>query len=193
MLNVNSSLSRLSAAGLLVAVIAGGFFLGALPIAKKFDDYERQISERESLLIQNRLLASRGVALKEERDALGEYLSARSGFLQGESRELIGAALQDLMKRLAAREGATLSSTQTLTAEDDSGFRKVVLRINMTAEIGAVQAILHSLETSRPLLFIDNLELRATSLRAKRQDDAETPLQLRFDLYGFVGQAGEQT
>lgn len=189
----NSVTSRLSALGLLFALVGCIVLLVALPLIGQFDDYERKIATRESLLAQNHLLAARGLALKGKRDRLQDDLSKRAGFLQGSSSELISAALQDRLKRLTTRAGATLNSTQALTAEAESGFGKVRLRVNMTAEIDAIQGILHDLESSRPLLFVDNLELRTVSLRSGRGGQAIAPLQVRFDLYGFTSSVGEGT
>lgn len=185
--------SRFIAVSLFLALMASFLLFCVLPLAGQFDDYKRKIAERESLLAQSRLIGARAPVLKSERDKLREDLAARGGFLQGESSELISAALQDRLKRLAARTGATLNSTQALATAEEGGFRKLQLRVNMTAPISAVQSILHDLESSKPLLFVDNLELRAVSLRGARDEQTTAPLQVRFDLHGFVRQSGNET
>ena len=61
------------------------------------------------------------------------------------------------------------------------------MRVQLTATLGSFARILHALESGKPYVFIDNLDVknrRARKTAKKQQEDPE--LVIRFDLYGYL-------
>jgi len=108
---------------------------------------------------------------------------------------LAAAELQSLVKGLIERSGGGLVSTQPLV---DSGADavgevpgSVRLRVRMRGDMESLRDVLHSLESSMPLLVLDNVSIvKARQVRRRRGSDNQGPLQVNFDLTGFVQGAG---
>ncbi len=59
----------------------------------------------------------------------------------------------------------------------------------MTVTLEPLQNVLYTLESAKPYLFVDNLDVRRRVQRRRRkqtQPEAESRLTVRFDLYGYI-------
>jgi hypothetical protein len=59
----------------------------------------------------------------------------------------------------------------------------------MSMTIDAAQRVFHDLEGGEPLLFLDNVNIRAQETRRRRDRDrehAEDLLDFRLDVYGYA-------
>jgi general secretion pathway protein M len=127
--------------------------------------------------------------LPQQRAILAELERRRGrqdGFLVGANDTLVGAALQNRIKTAVEAAHGELRSTQILPPRDDSDFRQISVRVEMTAELPAVQAILYQLEGSSPTLFLDNVDLRAHPMDRRDGSDDDPPLDASFEVYGYV-------
>jgi general secretion pathway protein M len=123
---------------------------------------------------------------KGELAALQQRQAAADGFLQGSNDALIAAEVQNRIKTLAEQAKAELKSTQILPAQEEGKLRRISVRAQLSMKLGAAQRIFHGLETSSPMLFLDNVNLRARPER-RREEAAEDPtLDVRFDIYGYT-------
>ena len=178
---------RAAALGLLVIALASLWSLIVQPITLAFEDYNRQIADDRALLQRYLSRAADSAQIAARRDALRQALSATARFLEGDNAALIEADLQERVKALTAASGGTLNSTQALPSADEGGFRKIAIRVSMEADTPALQSIVRALEAETPLLFLDNLEIRAIAGRARRGGTSERDrLKVRSDLFGFM-------
>lgn len=75
---------------------------------------------------------------------------------------------------------------------DEQGFRRITLRIQMTATIEALFETIYTLETGTPVLFVENLDIRSRFTRrrinqAGAQEAPDAPLlTVGFDLSGYM-------
>ncbi|MEE9139273.1 MAG: type II secretion system protein GspM [Alphaproteobacteria bacterium] len=184
---LSPAVGRLLAVTILVAAAAAVWALVVEPVSARFDGYERSIAQsRELLARQLRIAAERG-ALESRLDELRGTRAASGRFLEGGSIELVAAQVQNTVKTLIDSNGATFKSTQALPPEGADGFRKVTVRVNMTADTQALQTIFYAVETAERYLFMDNVDIRSRRPRARRNQPAtQSDLQVRFDVYGYM-------
>ncbi len=75
-----------------------------------------------------------------------------------------------------------------MPAVDDGKFRRITVRGEITTTIGGVQRVFYGLEAGRPLLFVDNVDIRARSEsdRFRQRDEPDDLLEIDFDVYGYT-------
>jgi hypothetical protein len=63
----------------------------------------------------------------------------------------------------------------------------VAVSVQLIAPLTAVKAMLHTLESARPYLFLDNFSIRAPTMVATRAEPTVEPdLVVQFDLTGYA-------
>ncbi len=188
--NLPPWVSRLAAIGLLAAVVAAVAVFAVLPSFDAYDDTEAAL-----VLAEEQTAGFERVArLRTTYEARLEELTARDSasqvYVQGSTDALAAANLQDKVNAIIEQHGGTVRSTQILAAEDDGEFRRVSVRVQFSASTESLFRAVHSLETARPFVFIDHLDIRnrRTRRRASRQTD-NPALNVSLDLFGFVRSA----
>jgi general secretion pathway protein M len=183
---------KLLAVGLLVAVAFAAY---ALVIEPVYDGYVRTgeaIAQSERLLADYRRLGAARPALEARLAELEAREDRRGDYLEAASDTLAAAALQGQLRQLFERTGAVQRSVQALPSTQVDGMIRVSVRSQFTAETEALAAILHALETGRPFLFVDDLDIRREMRRRRVRDRASAeemsagPLSVRLDVYGYM-------
>ena len=126
------------------------------------------LTQATELLDRYRRVAAARPALQERLDALKSQQSEIGTYLGGETDALAGAELQELVNGTVAKSGGGLRSVQILPVKADGGFRRIGVRVQMTATIAQVLRVLHGLEAGSTLLFVDNLEVSNRRARRRR-------------------------
>ena len=190
-------ISRLAALLLLIVAIAAAYSFILDPIIVGYDESDRRIEEVREQLSHYQRLAAAGPALERQmRQAAGER--ALDGYyLSGGTDALAAAGLQDRVNALVGAKGGLLRSIQPMAGVDEQGFRRITLRVQMTATIEALFETLYALESGTPMLFIENLDIQSRAIR-RRSDEtgaqvvSEAPvLTVGFDLSGFMLSEGQ--
>lgn len=180
-------LSRSLAVALLGLVLAALWVLLVEPLTAKFESYDRSIGHSRELLARHMRIATGRAQLEARLAALRQARFSTGRFLEGGGTELVAADVQNKVKSLIDANGATLKSMQILPAQEEDIFRKVTVRVNMSANTEALQKIFYALETANPYLFLDNADIRSQRSRARRgRSVSQGELQIRFDLYGYM-------
>lgn len=180
---------RAAALALLVLLLLAvyGFFIG--PLVGAYRDTDQALVETGENLARYARIAEGYPALKQQLDRLSAR-QARSGvYLKGDTDALAAAGLQADVSSTIEQHGGKLRSVQILPVSSDGDFKRVSVRVQLTATLPALARILHALEARRPVVFIDNLDVknRLARRRAKQnQEESEPQLVIRFDLYGYL-------
>lgn len=128
-----------------------------------------RIGEREQLLAEQRLLES--------------ALTDQALFVRAATPALAGAELQGLVAALVREQGGELGSTQVLEPTEAPPFLEIGLRVQLVIGLESLVGLLHAIETSRPLLLVRALDLRA------REPAAEAGAPLLETVVELVGLA----
>ncbi len=185
---VPDRVSRLAALVLSAGVAFALYVFVVAPIAAGYAETDAAVTQATELLERYRRVAAGRPALQQRLDALKSRQSEIGTYLSGETDALAGAELQELVNATVATGGGGLRSVQILPVKADSGFRRIGVRVQMTASIAQVLRVLHGLEAGSTLLFVDNLEVSNRRARRRRNQPVQMDptLLVRLDLFGYL-------
>ena len=86
---------------------------------------------------------------------------AKKFYLKGATPALATAELQDIAKAIIENNGGRLLSTQAIANKEESGYRQVSTKIQMSVNIQNLRRVLYALESKEPYLLIDGLRVQA--------------------------------
>jgi general secretion pathway protein M len=176
-----------TAATALLLVLAALVLVGlAAPVWWLNQRYDTAVEDAAARLERySRVIGMRDALQKKAAEV--KALDASHHFLKSASPALAAAELQEQAKIILDENGGKLNSIQILPHKDEGLYRQVSVSLQLTAPLSAVKAMLFSLESARPYLFIDNLSVRANNMIATRPDPAnESDLFVQFDLTGYA-------
>lgn len=182
---------RWLALGLLAVVLALIYALLVHPLwvaqMREVDSQVRLLQERH-LRIRTQLLQAPQVAVGLQEAE--KTLARRSGFLPEPSVELANAVLARRMEeavQAASPDGraCAIGSRSPLAHEDaDERFVRVSVRTQLRCGVPELVAVLHSLESGEPRLFVDNVNLLAE--RGANGGERSGGVEASFDLSGYL-------
>jgi general secretion pathway protein M len=154
---------QLLAVGLTVICLAALWVAIVSPLMSWYQARALDLDDR-------RLVAARMARISQTvpvllRQAAALHAAAPAGHaiaLEAPSDAVAGARLQQRIEDLATAAGITLSSIETLPAQQQGGYRRISLRVTCSASLPVLVALLQKLEVSSPRMLIDDLDLDAS-------------------------------
>jgi len=92
------------------------------------------------------------------------------------------ALLQETVKSAAAAAQVQIQGLQVLRGEGEGGVLRIAVRIRASGDVGGVGRLLYAIETARPLLYPDNLQIQS---QAAAPGAPPSLLQIQLDIAGF--------
>jgi general secretion pathway protein M len=143
-----------------------------------------------------RILAKKDVVIAS-RDKIKQQSAEQGYFNEQETEALASAEMQDFIKKIIVSAGGQLTSTQTMPSEVSSTdnttkFNRIVVRVSMTGNNEILRAVLYKIETSLPLMIIDQIDIRPIHGRRNRktgQVDTTNELNINFRAVSFMRKA----
>lgn len=180
--------SRGLALAILVFVIAGLYYGIVGPLLDNYASTRASIDQLQDTLVRYQRAARELGPRQAELAALKQRQSAQDGFLQGSNDTLVAAQIQNWIKALADAAKGELRSTQVLPAQDEGKLRRITVRGQMSLSYSAAVRVFYGLESAAPLLFVDNVDLRARPAELRnRGTTVDTDLiDVQFDVYGYT-------
>jgi general secretion pathway protein M len=170
-------------------VLAGGLLLLAiaavwLGVVSPLLDFYGARAERLQTM-QSR--AAREAALIEVLPALRTEAETAShtptrAVLSGNSDAIAGATLQEQVQTMAGTANAQLTSIETLPAEQVGAYRRIGVRVELSAQLTVVVALLRAVEEAQPSMLVDDIRLTATPVGPQ---NTQLPLDAAFTVYAF--------
>ncbi len=117
-----------------------------------------------------------------------------SGFLAEPTTELATASLIQKLEQVVGEvspgnSGCAITNRAPLSGEPPPGrFRRVTVQVRLRCGNAETLAVLHALESARPYLFVDALNISSQRYFAipGNNPPQEGGLDVSFDLYGFL-------
>ncbi len=181
--------SRIMALALLAAALALPWRLLIQPLDATFGEYNETVESRREMLVRYQRLANSRDALRARLDELQRQPASQEGYLTGESETLVAADLQNLVRTVVERNGGRLESTQILPAQPEANFRRVTLRVRMSADTESLSRILYDLESMLPYLFLDSLDIVSRERRSVSGQPGQAQggaLSVSYDVFGYM-------
>ncbi|MEI6706837.1 MAG: type II secretion system protein GspM [Methylococcales bacterium] len=146
----------------------------------KLRQYERILAKKEAVI--------------ESQEHIKQQSEAQDYFIKQETEALASAEMQKLIKDYIASVGGQLSSTQTIPSSDNATnstakFNRIIVRVSMTGSSEMLRTVLYKIETAKPLMIIDQIDIRPVRGRRNRvtgQIDASNELAINFQAVSFM-------
>ena len=169
---------------LAVAIVWLGLFA---PLASWYADRSQALDALRSRAARETALIATLPALRTEAEAAAK--TPTRAVLTGDSDAIAGASLQEQVQTMATGTDAQLTSIETLPAEQSGQYRRIGVRVELSAQLPVVIALLKAVEEAQPSMLVDDIRLTATPVASL---NAQLPLDAAFTVYAFrVGTAKE--
>ncbi|MDD4904581.1 MAG: type II secretion system protein GspM [Methylobacter tundripaludum] len=190
MIDIGSKqMQRWLAVALLVAAILLVSLAVIVPLANKGlelldakNNLVFRIQQYERILARKDAVIASMVAIKEQYQKRGLLNRQSTG-------ALASAEVQEFIKKVITEAGGQLSSTQALPLSTKNEFSRITVSVRMTGNSEVLRAVLYKLETSTPLLIINQIEIRpmrGVRSRTTRQIEPSNELNINFQAVSFM-------
>lgn len=153
----------------------------AAPLMDFYDARTQRLAQRTALSVRMASLAAELPELQTRAAAVPANNGAAT--FDGATDALAGATLQSQLQALAGAAGATLSSTETLTAEPAGPYRRIGVKLSISAPLPVLAQLLAQIEQSRPPMLVDDLQIHGSPIVLPGV--TATALDIGFTVYGF--------
>lgn len=190
----NQQMQRWLAVGLLILVILIVSMVTVVPVVSK----SMQLNETKKTLIFRLQQYERILAKK---DAVVESISKiksqnnEQGYFNAQATDALASAeMQNFIKKAIVDAGGQLSSTQAIPVSIKDDFSRITVRVRMTGNSEVLRAVLYKIETSTPLIIIDQIDIRP--IRGKRnmtthKIEPSNDLNVNFQAVSFMRKPSE--
>lgn len=172
---------RLLALGLVLLAAILLWLAAAQPLLDLYADQSAKLAQRAALADRMTLLAAEVPALQER--AASVPANNGEATFQGATDALAGASLQSLLQSLAGSAGATLSSMETLPADQAGPYRRIGVKLSISAPLSVLVQLMAQIEQARPPMLLDDLQIHGSPILLPGARSAA--LDAGFTVYGF--------
>ena len=190
MINENSQkIQRWLAVGLLITVVLIIGLIVIVPLLNKgmalhdaknsllfkLQQYERILATKESVVAD--------MAKIQQQHEQQHYFNSQN------TDALASAEMQEFIKKAIVDAGGQLSSTQALPVSNKGKFSRITVRVRMMGNSEVLRAMLYKIETSAPLIIIDQIDIRpmrGSMNRVTRQIESSNELNVNFQAVSFM-------
>lgn len=155
----------------------------AAPLVGLFAQRQQEIAARRALLLRLQAAAAELPGLRARLARLRAERRARTLTLAGATDAIASANLESRIDAVARSVGATIGSTEILPAEPRGPYRRIGLRLVLSGRYETLVNLLARIETVRPPLVVDNLQLHGPLMRPGMHKAAT--LDAGLDVYGL--------
>jgi len=175
---------------LALSVVAAAVALAAMLIWWPFgvlQAYDEEIAQAQDRVEQYERIAEKRAALVQQLRVLEQGRGSASETIRAGSIGIANSSLQQLATKFVTDAGARVESIQVLGPLKDERLTRIGLRLSMKTTIDVLRQVLYRIESSKPYLFIDNVEITAaTQFPTANGAPAAVPLSIYFDVYGYT-------
>jgi general secretion pathway protein M len=182
------------ALGLLLGVLGLLYLLFLHPwFTQPLRDTDARIADLQARDARVRGLLQQAPQIQQRLATLDARGSA-AGFLAEPTAELATAALIQQLERVVAEaspgnRGCAITNRAPFNGESPPGrYRRVTVQVRLRCGNAETLAVLHALESARPYLFVDVVNIAAQRYFAIPGNNLpqEGGLDVSFDLYGYL-------
>jgi len=180
---------RWLALGLFVTVMLLVVFIAIVPLVSTGMDYYEQKQELIFRLQRATKVVARKDVVVAENERIKQKYQGQNYFSTRDTVALASADLQKLIKTSISEAGGQLTSTQVLPSSSKDSFSRVTVKVRMTGDIEALRTVLHQIESSVPMMIVDQLDIRPVRGRRNRRTRKIEPsnkLNINFQVAGFM-------
>lgn len=181
---------RWLALGLLIAVILFIIMILVVPLVSAGFEYNETKQD-----LAFRLKRFKGVIASKDKvfanaEKIKQQFAGQQYFSDRETVALASADLQKFIKTTISAAGGQLTSTQVLpskTTEDD--ITRITVKVRMNGSIEDLRTVLYEIEMSKPLMIVEELDVRPVRGRRNRKTRKIEPsnkMNVNFQVASFM-------
>lgn len=156
----------------------------AVPLFDYYQDRAARLQQRQDFARHMQLAVAALPELRAQVAASASAGPASVAALQGDTDAVAGANLQNLIREMASKAAASLTSVEGVEAEDEqNGYRRIGIRIALSARWPVLVALLRAIGQSPLPMLIDDLQIHSPPLLAPAATGV--PMQAEFTVYAF--------
>lgn len=190
----NKQMQRWLAVGLLVTAILVACLVVIFPLINKGLELNEEKNNLVFKLQQYERIMARKEAVIESVNTIKEQYQERGLLNSQGTAALASAEVQESIKQAIVEAGGQLSSTQALPVIDKNEFSRITVSVRMTGNSEVLRAVLYKIETSSPLIVINQIDIRpmrGVRNRTTRQIDPSNELNINFQAVSFMRKQSE--
>jgi general secretion pathway protein M len=190
----NQKSQRWLAVGLLISlvliislIVIVPFLSKGLELHKSKNDLLFRSQQYERILSTKNTVNASMAKIKQQHDQQGYFNSQ-------ETDALASAEMQAFIKKTIVDAGGQLSSTQALPVNNKNRFSRITVSVRMKGNSEVLRAVLYKIETSTPLIIIDQIDIRpmhGAMNNITRQIDSSNELNVNFQAVSFMRKPAE--
>lgn len=170
------------AVALLVLILGVAWMAVAAPLLAWHADRAETLRQRGTLARRMAQVAATLPELERQSSAMAAAGPVAATLIDGSTDAVAGATLQQLIQDMAARAGATLSSSEALPADAAGAYRRIAVRVALYAPWGVLVQLLRAVAEASPQLLVDDVQIRGARAFGVVGDP---PLEASFTVLGF--------
>lgn len=185
----NTERQRWLAVGLLIAVLLIVGMVSIVPVVTKGLEFHETKNTLVFKLQQYERILAKKDAVIESMNKIKEQHKEQGYFNSKGTSALASAEMQEFIKKAIVDAGGQLSSTQALPVSTKDEFSRITVRVRMTGNNNVLRTVLYKIETSTPLIIIDQIDIRPMRGRRNRQTRQIEPsneLNVNFQAVSFM-------
>ncbi len=190
MIDIGSKqMQRWLAVGLLAAAILIVSLAVIAPLVNKGWELHDAKNNLVFRIQQYERILARKDAVIASMSAIKEQYQNRGLLNRQSTGALASAEVQEFIKKVITEAGGQLSSTQALPLSTKNEFSRITVSVRMTGNSEVLRAVLYKLETSTPLLIINQIDIRpmrGVRSRTTRQIEPSNELNINFQAVSFM-------
>ena len=158
-----------------------------LELHKSKNDLIFRLQQYERILATKNTVSASMAKIKQQHDQQGYFNSQ-------ETDALASAEMQAFIKKTIVDAGGQLSSTQALPVNNKNRFSRITVSVRMKGNSEVLRAVLYKIETSTPLIIIDQIDIRpmrGAMNNNTRQLDSSNELNVNFQAVSFMRKPAE--
>ncbi|HEX4506733.1 MAG TPA: type II secretion system protein GspM [Alphaproteobacteria bacterium] len=161
---------QITALGAALVAVMAVWLIIVSPLIDFYSDRADRLEKQQAVVTRMERLVSQRSELREEAAGLGDESPAKGNLLDGSSIPVATAALQGMVQDIAGTSGATLASVESLPGETGNGYRRVGVKLSLSASWPVLIHFLQALQESDTPMAIDDLQIHSGSETPKSPD-----------------------
>ncbi|MGJ0486190.1 MAG: type II secretion system protein GspM [Methylomicrobium sp.] len=190
----NRNIQRWLAVGLLIALLLILIVAVFVPAVSKWMELREEKDQLAIKLRQYERILSGKDSVFKSMGSIKTAIQQQNYFNSQNTEALASAEVQEFIKKAIVEAGGKLSSTQALPVKSKDKFSLLTVSVRMTGNSEVLRSVLYRLETSTPLIIIDQLDIRpmrGIRNRQTRQIEQTNELNINFQAVSFMRKKAE--
>jgi len=172
----------------LLAVALGLIYLVVVgPLIDLGREYSDSVEDLEFRLARYRKVAAEKGYWTRRMQEIKQNSSVSEHYISKDTAALASADLQTLIKDTVNASGGELISTQVTPEQQEDQLTRISVRVRMNGSTRVLRDVLHAIETAKPLLWVDNVNLRPIRMPLRPgQKGVADRLSIDFEVIGYM-------